>query len=763
MLVHIVKSALVAAALVQASGTEARQPQYAASIMRTTYGIAHITARDWRGAGYGVGYAYAQDNLCMIAEEFATVAGERSLHFGPKGTAVLGFGPVDNVSSDVFFRSIVDLPKLRAGVRQMDARSRELFTGYVAGYNRMLRDSGANLPEACRGKAWVRPIGIDDMLRLNEKQMLLASSLNFAPFIAGAVPPKTRGAALLPDRDPLPITGEARYGSNGWAFGSETTADGRGLLVGNPHFPWEGPSRFWQMHVTIPGKYDAMGASIAGAPIVTLGFNRDIAWTHTVTAAQHFTVFELTLDPADPLAYTVDGKRERMRTTTISVPMPDGAAPVERTLYSSRYGPIVVSPFIGLTWTAQKAYALRDANAGNQRSLATWIDIGQARNIGDVRRAVEGSLAIPWVNTIVADRQGNAMLADVTAVPNVSTAKIAACAVPLSAKLAGRLVLLDGSRKACDWTRAAVTAAPGLMPARDQAVIVRRDYVANSNDSYWLTNPKAPWPALSPILGAHGTERSLRTRSGLIEIERRLSGTDGIAGTKVDQTAARTMAFANKSQAAELVVDRLLPLCRETPDLSEACGALSRWDRRFDIDSRGAYLFATLWENVRTLPRLWSVAFDAADPVNTPRDLIIEGESGKALLAALRTAVEKLRKDGVALDARWGDVQFAVRGKDRIPVHGANHPLGVLNMQRSNPVPGGLVPVHGTSYIQVVSFDDTGPIADALLSYSQSTDPASPHFADQTRAFATKAWHRLPFLPVDIARQKTGTTLDISE
>ena len=39
----------------------------------------------------------------------------------------------------------------------------------------------------------------------------------------------------------------------------------------------------------------------------------------------------------------------------------------------------------------------------------------------------------------------------------------------------------------------------------------------------------------------------------------------------------------------------------------------------------------------------------------------------------------------------------------------------------------------------------TGPVADALLSYSQSTDPASPHYADQTRTFSAKRWHRLPF------------------
>jgi acyl-homoserine-lactone acylase len=66
--------------------------------------------------------------------------------------------------------------------------------------------------------------------------------------------------------------------------------------------------------------------------------------------------------------------------------------------------------------------------------------------------------------------------------------------------------------------------------------------------------------------------------------------------------------------------------------------------------------------------------------------------------------------------------------------------------------PTGLVPVHGSSYVQVVSFDARGPVADALLSYSQSTDPASPHSQDQTRAFSEKRWHRLPFTPAEISR-----------
>ena len=169
--------AAICAALTLASPANARST-YEASITRTTFGIPHVAARTWQGVGYGVAFAYAEDNLCLLAEEFATVAGERSLHFGANAKAVLGFQEVDNLSSDIFFRAVIDLPALRAGEASQPREVRDLTRGYIAGYNRFLRDAGAvGIPAECRGKPWVRPITTDDILRLTEKQMLLAGSL----------------------------------------------------------------------------------------------------------------------------------------------------------------------------------------------------------------------------------------------------------------------------------------------------------------------------------------------------------------------------------------------------------------------------------------------------------------------------------------------------------------------------------------------------------------------------------------------------------
>ena len=664
---------LLAVLLAGVATTATAAPRYAASIVRTDYGIPHITAKDWRGAAYGVAYAYAQDNLCLLAEEFVTVNGERSRHFGPTAKAVVAFDPIDNLASDVFFRSQINLPVLRKGIAGQGKAANELIDGYVAGYNRFLRDAGpAGVPAACRGKAWVRPITRDDMLRLNEKQMLLAGSLPLAAGIAGAAPPAAKPVASADTAPALPGADGNGIGSNGWAFGGEVTSDGRGLLVGNPHFPWNGPNRFWQMHVTIPGVYDVMGGGLAGTPMPTLGFNKDIAWTHTVTASRHFTLFQLTLDPQDPTAYLVDGKSVKMTKTQVTVPMPDGTAPVTRTLYGSRFGALTVVPAALMGWNAKNAFAMRDANQNNQRGLATWLAIGQAKSTADIRTAVETSLGIPWVNTISVDRAGNALLADVTAVPNVSAAHIDACAVAGTKALLNsraRLVLLDGAKAACDWQVAKGTPVPGLMPAADQAVVARSDYAANSNDSYWLTTPRAPYKPLSPILGSAEAERTLRTRSGLVEIEAQL------AAGKLDSRIAKTMAFANKSLAADLVVPALLPLCVADASLADACTALAGWNRRFDNDSRGAYLFAAFWSRVQANPAIWGKKFDLADPVNTPRDLITTGAAGDTLRAALKAAVERLRKEGIALDARWGDVHFAQRNADRIAIHGAHGEL----------------------------------------------------------------------------------------
>src|SRR5437588_9610656 len=136
------------------AGRAAGGGRYVAEIRRTAYGIPHILAGDYGSLGYGYGYAFAQDNLCVMADRVITLRGERSRYFGPAVDSGDTLGAsTDNLDSDIYYQSlrksgIVRRLLARPAPLGPTAQARELVDGYVAGYNRYLRDTGvAHLPD----------------------------------------------------------------------------------------------------------------------------------------------------------------------------------------------------------------------------------------------------------------------------------------------------------------------------------------------------------------------------------------------------------------------------------------------------------------------------------------------------------------------------------------------------------------------------------------------------------------------------------------
>ncbi|MBO9715061.1 penicillin acylase family protein [Sphingomonas sp.] len=747
----------LAAALLATPAAAAPPPRYSVTVTRTAEGVVHLDARDMGSLGYGSGYTAAEDNGCIVADTLVTVRGERSRYFGAKAKVTVGFNDIADLESDFFHRAIGELPELERAFRATSRDNRLLLDGFVAGYNRYLRDHPEGFAAECRGAAWLAPMTHQDMLLLVNAAMVQGSASRYARFIANAAPPAAPAAAALLDLPaPAPLAREG-LGSNGWAFGAEATATGRGILVGNPHFPWAGNNRFRRLHMRVEGKLDVMGAGLVTSPFIAIGFNKDVAWTHTVTTSQHMTLEQLALDPADPTVYVVDGRRETMKARVVTVAVKD-AAPVARTLYATRYGVMIAIPASGLGWGPATAYSIRDANQANFRSGDAWLAIARAHTAPAVRDAAARTLGIPYVNTIAADRYGSVMYSDISAVPDISAEKLAECGTGQGSKPDSEdasIFLLDGARSACDWTVDRASPVPGLMPLKDLPVALRRDWVANSNDSYWLANSNSPLSQLAPILGPWGTRQSLRTRSGIAVISAAL------AAGKLDMDRVRALVLENRVEAARLVLDDLLKLCPQRETLAPACTALAAWDRHADNDSKGALLFFSFWRRAAAIKDFWAIPFDPASPATTPSGLNLA--AAPAILDALQGAVAELGQFNVPLDAPLGQVQVAPRGNERIPIHGGPSAAGVLNAMHALPTAQGLVPFHGTSYVQLVTFDDKGPVADSLLSYSQSSNPDSPWFADGTRAYSAKRWLRLPFTPAEIAAQRVGQPLALSE
>ena len=755
--------------------------EFGAEIRRTSFGIPHIVARDEAGLGYGIGYAYAQDNFCVLADEVVTVNGERSRFFGADAANVY---LRNNLRMDFYFKLINDDAAADDTFNRQSAEVQALYRGYVAGVNRFLRERGlANLPAECRNAAWVRPITVRDMMRLVRRLSVEASGMQFIDAMFAAQPPaatmaaaRVRPAAAVARSAERILAAEAgplskahwdelrnATGSNALALGSEATDSGRGLLLGNPHFPWLGILRFYQMHLTIPGRMDVMGAALGGSTAINIGFTREFAWSHTVNTSAHFTLFLLSLDPADPTRYMYDGQSRPMtqRALTVHVRQSDGTVvPFTRTYHASHHGPIVVIPG-QLPWDRTMAFAIRDANLENWRLVEHFYRVNRARNLDEFRSELERVLGIPWVNTIAVDRAGQTYYANVTVVPNVPAAKEAACVpAPMRPLIAARgLFVLAGSTSACEWTVDPAAPQPGIFAARDLPTMVRRDFVHNANESSWLTHPAAPMTGFPSIVSRDGYEQNGRTRIGLAQAMARLAGTDGRPGNRFNLDNLREIALSNRVYYADVALaDAVAAMCAgslshtvdgQPVDLTRACEVLARWDRRAELSSVGVPLFEAFWNRARSIPGLWATPFSAADPVHTPRGVV----SGNATVtAALRDALARAQLElaaaGIPFDRPWSEIQVAAKNIP-IPVHGADGTLGTYNAIRSVPIgarlPGARAVVHGTSYLQAVTWDEAGPRAYAFLTYSNASDAASLNFADQTVRFWTKDWIRLPF------------------
>lgn len=759
-------------------------------IQRTTHGLAHITAPDYEGVGYGTAYAHAQDNVCQTADYLLTARGDRSQYLGADSTSQFGLGLLTNTQIDLFVRAHMDDDALARAASAISADAKAALRGYVAGYNRYLQDtSSANLPEPCRNQPWVRPMTSGDLARTTELSMIQGGLGALAGAVLAAAPPTAKTSVAPIDLQQAALT-VARYsfnanpdggelGSNGWAFGKNATPNGAGVLLGNPHFPWTGINRFWQMHLTIPGKLDIMGATGGLSPVVSIGFNKDVAWTHTVSTGKRFTLYELKLDPSDPTVYVLDGQRKKMNVKKVTLPaMPGGSASgttqVSRNFYSTDWGPVVSLPAAGLGWTTDTAYALADANTLNVRSADSWMHMALARDVGELRTAM-GNQGIPWINTIAADRNGSAMYADLSVVPDVSVELLKTCAPsPRAAALfnAAGLAILDGARAACAWAKDPAAAAPGIITAARMPVIITPDWVQNSNDSYWLSNPAiTPMPGVSPLVGNIGTIQRLRTRIGILEIQARLAGTDGLPGDKMGVDEVRSVLFRDKNLAALLVMDDLIAACSAaapslTADATVGCKTLGVWDRTSNSSANGATLFREFWRKAKDIPKVWRVPFDATKPITTPAGLDIDNVAIRtAVFKALGEAVALVRTAGFAVDAPLAMTQTRQVAGQTVTIHGGDEFEGVLNKVESQGQPAlnanGYNINYGSSYIQAVTFDERGPIAQGLLTYGQSSNPASPYAYDQLKMFSTKRWLTLPFHAADIKAQQLGQSLEL--
>ena len=481
-----------------------------ASIRRTAHGIPHIIGDDFADLGYGYGYAFAQDNICAIAEHVrdgprralevlrpgrdATSSAATARRQQPQLGLLLPADHRRRRSSRSCWRS-----RRRSG---RAPRSSDGVRGYVAGYNRYLARHRRSTASPTRPAA-ARPGS-----RRSPRWTSTGASTSWccSPARASAIdgiarraPPTGAGRSRRPPtrdardglRERLPARRHRLQRGRRSAATATTTAHGHAAR--QPALPvGRAPSASTRRSSRSRASSTSPGGGLFGVPLVLIGHNDDLAWSHTVSTAYRFTPFQLTLVPAIADAATsYDGQPEaddaRRRSPSACRP---AARPRTRTL----------------CWTALRARCSRRCSAiplsrGRRRPPSRWatptrptsatcnhffeIDRAQTRP-----QARPDPAALPGHPVGQHDRRRLARARRCTptsaSIPNVSDAK--AQRVQHRARAARRsrrcgLPVLDGSRSSCDWDNDPDAVEPGdLRPVAPAVTCSATTTSTNSND-----------------------------------------------------------------------------------------------------------------------------------------------------------------------------------------------------------------------------------------------------------------------------------------
>lgn len=502
-------------------------------------------------------------------------------------------------------------------------------------------------------------------------------------------------------------------GSNTWAVTPAKSASGSTLLLINPHQPFFGPGQWIEGHVHSESGWNMSGATFPGSPIIGLGHNDHLGWSHTVNVPDIIDLWaEKFDDPKNPMNYRYgNGYRKATEwTDEIKVKTESGVVARSYKFRKTHHGPVVAV-------RDGKPLTVRMAKFEEGGLLEQRYRMGKSRDLNEFKAAMS-RLAVPMFNTMYADREGNVWY-------------LYNGAVPKRDKKYDWSKPVDGSDPGTEWQGYhGLEELPQIYnPSSGFAQNCNATPLLASGDEYQKGGN--PDPAKYPDYMVTEKDNSRSRISRRLLSERAKFSFDDWARA----------AFDTRCIEAERLIPPLAELWEKmkasdpakAEKTAEAIRMLKSWNGVSAVDSVPMTIF-TLWAYTRTLPQAQSMT--RSNPYGD--------------VAILEYILGDLEKSWGTWKVQWGDLTRI----QRIHTSGATEPFS--DEKLSLPVAGGpgdwvgivfnfYAPAvkgqkrrYGTAGHSFVSVVEFGPKIRALslLQFGQSHDVESKHYFDQAELYS---------------------------
>tara|TARA_B100001250_G_scaffold119609_2_gene101538 strand:- start:2746 stop:4896 length:2151 start_codon:yes stop_codon:yes gene_type:complete len=645
--------------------------KYNVIIYRDTWGVPHIFGDKDEDTAYGLGYAHAEDDFATIQDILIAARGNLSEYYGR------------SVAANDYMVKLLKIwdtveKNYENGLSDDVIKISEAYADGINHYASLYPDKAFKGVFPVKGKDIVAGF-------IHRMPLMFGLDGTLAKLATNKYPIKNED----PSTSESDILNQRMLGSNVIAVSPSRSDDKFTRILINSHQPWSGPVAWYEAHLNSNEGWNMVGGLFPGSPVVLVGHNENIGWSHTVNKPDLIDVYELTLNPENSNQYYFDGRYENFEISESSIKVKIWG-PIKwtfkRKVFRSKHGPVIKNE--------HGSFAIRYSGHDEFRYLEQWFRMNKSQNFDDFENALK-LMAIPMFNTIYADKEGNIFYIYNALFPKRSDGYIWE-GDPLKGDTSENL-----------WK--------DYLPYKDLPKILnpKSGFLQNCNSSPFLATTGNDNPDQSLYNNNLGIER-FQTNRALRAHE--VYGED----LSIDRSEFYNYKYDTKYSEKSVLVTNLKRFLAEAKtkdkNANQAINILSKWNYETDSLAVGVHY-----------------ALDAIKPVYNPDDYYYDYE---LIMQRLKTSVNKTKDHFGKLDIKWGDIQRLKRGNKNLALSGGPDILRAIYTKGDK---GQRKAVAGDCYFQIVEWSPKGEVSSqSIHQYGSATlDSNSPYYNDQSQLFST--------------------------
>jgi len=644
---------------------------YKVTIYRDNWGVPHIVGNKDKDSIYGLAFAHAEDDFNTIQDIILASKGKLAKKYGKDGA------PNDYMVQLLKIWEVVE----NNYTSQLSPDIREICDAYADGLNHYAL---LNPKKIVRG---LFPVAGKD---------IVAGFVHRTPLMFGLDDVLSKLASnneLTIAQNDVNVNNQpfdqTLLGSNVIAVSPNRSADGHTRIAINSHQPWSGPVAWYEAHLKSNEGLNIVGGLFPGSPVVFVGHNQNLGWSHTVNRPDLIDVYELQIHPENKNKYLFQGRWEELEVSKAILPVKIFGPlswKFKKEILWSVHGPVIRND--------SGTFAIRYSGYGEIRQVEQWFRMNKSKNLNDFVNAME-MLALPMFNTLYADKDGNIYY------------------------VYNALLPIRGS-DSYNWngiiqgtTARALWRGYFSFDQLPQILNPESGFLQNCNSTPFLATDGADNPDKSFFPQNLGIE--------LFQTNRALRAHETFGKDKsITREEFYNYKFDTKYSTKSVMAVNLKRFLNEASsndaDILKALSILKNWN--LDTDSTNIAMH---------------LAYDAIQPHFEPKKYKYDYNQ---IMDRLIKSVQWSKKYYGDVEIKWGDILRLKRGKTDLGLSGGPDILRAVYSKKDG---GKRIGTAGDCYFQIVEWDKKGNVsAQSIHQYGSATlDSSSIHYDDQAKLFAT--------------------------